>query len=110
MEGKGRLNDWARKVHKDELVRKWERIGRGRKVQKDELVRKEGRIGREGRLNEWAMKVQKDELVWKDGRIGMGRKVKWLSNENTVGLSHQARTGRKDNNEQCERNMQFTQV
>ena len=56
------------------------------------------------------MKIQKDELVWKDGRIGMGRKVKWLSNENTVGLSHQAGTGRKDNNEQCECNMQFTQV
>jgi len=52
LEGKGRLNELARKAQKDELVTKEGRIGRGRKVQRDELVRKEGRIGREGRLND----------------------------------------------------------
>ena len=33
-----------------------------------------------------------------------------MSKESTVRLIHQAGTGRKDNNEQCESNMQFTQV
>ena len=49
LEGEGRLNEWARRVQKDELLRREGRIGRGRKVKWMSEESTKGWISKEGR-------------------------------------------------------------